>query len=94
MGPTLLKITRNDAFRPQVSSGEGFGYTDTGGGRYVFVLNTDVLHAVDVTVTLPAAWSGAGSAVDVAGDESFTVRDGSLTVNVAPGDARLLRLGE
>jgi len=94
MGPTLLKIARNDAFRPQVSSGEGFGYTDTGGGRYVFVLNTDVLHAVDVTVTLPAAWSGAGAAVDVAGDESFTVRDGSLTVNVAPGDARLLRLGQ
>ena len=94
MGPTLLKITRNDAFRPEVSSGEGFGYTDAEGGRYVFVLSTDVLHAVDVTVTLPAAWSGAGSAVDVAGGESFAVRSGGLTVNVAPGDARLLRLGE
>ncbi len=45
-------------------------------------------------MTLPAAWSGAGSAVDVAGGESFAVRSGGLTVNVAPGDARLLRLGE
>jgi len=94
MGPTLLMITRNDAFRPEVSSGEGFGYTDAEGGRYVFVLNTDVLNAVDVTVTLPAAWSDAATVADVASDESFTIRSGSLTVNVAPGDARLLELGE
>ncbi len=92
MGEALLKINRNDAYRPTVSQGEGFGYSDADGGRYVFVLNTDVTQAVTIEVSLPAAWSGAASAVDAADGETLGVSGGSFRTVVAPGDGRLFKL--
>ncbi len=92
MGPTLLAIERADAFRPAVSAGEGFAYTDAGGGRYVFVLNTDVFESVRVRVELAASWGDVAGATDVYDGEAFEVAGGVLEVEVAPGDARLLRL--
>lgn len=92
MGDTLLKIDRNDAFRPEVSQGEGFGYTDPDGARYVFVLNTDVTREVAIEVSLPAAWSGASSAVDAADGETISINGGTFSALVAPGDGRLFKL--
>jgi len=94
MGPLLLAIERDDRFRPEVDRGEGFGYTDAAGGRYVFVLNTDVTQERTIEVALPPAWRDAGSAADAAGGEVLEVRRGSFTAGVAAGDGRLFKLWE
>ncbi len=92
MGPTLLKIHRDDAHAPEVDQGEGFAYTDPDGGRYLFLLNTDVTQALTLHARLPADWQSARSAEDVAGDGTLSISAGVLAAEVAPGDARLFLL--
>ncbi len=92
MGQTLLEIHRDDSLRPEASEGEAFAYVDDSGGRYAFVLNTNVIAEKNIALTLAHAWRGVSTAVDVASGESYTLESGGLRVPVQPGDARLLKL--
>ncbi len=92
LGPTLLRIHRDDEVRPDVDRGEAFAYLDDEGKRYVFLLNTDVSAPATLRVRLADGWRAARTAEDVENGSSFRVEEGTLAVEVAPGDARLLEL--
>ncbi len=92
MGETLLTIERiPDLNIEQPDGGEVHPFTDGEGRDYLFVVNTDVENKVTLHIRLPDNWK-AKHAEDIYTKETIAIKNDTITLEVEPGDGRLLIL--